>query len=275
MSFNEITNDKVKSTLIKVETLQKEYEVILQQYQESVQNYITLLESNKTNKFVALKGRTWWGTNKLNEGTVNNQEECENMCINSEKCSGATFNPVKRYCWTRSGENNITPGLDNDYALISKDKSILLNMKYLNDKLLVLNKKITDELTNINPEVEKEYKEKDKKKEELNNSYNRLLEQKIELEKQLDEYYSIEQEENNQYLYVNQQNMSFKMWICIAIIVVLIIIEKFVITSLPISITIWFIIFMFIIMMSYSLRSPVGFLIWFVLLVIIVIIKSK
>ena len=31
MNSNEIQNDKIKSTLIKVETLQKEYEVTLQQ----------------------------------------------------------------------------------------------------------------------------------------------------------------------------------------------------------------------------------------------------
>ena len=44
MNSNEIQNDKIKSTLIKVETLQKEYEVTLQQYQEAGKNYITALQ---------------------------------------------------------------------------------------------------------------------------------------------------------------------------------------------------------------------------------------
>ena len=183
--INEIQNDKIKSTLIKVETLQKEYEVTLQQYQESGKNYITSLQTNSsTNVFTALKGRTWWGTKGLSEGTVESQEECENMCANSSECSGATFNPVKRYCWTRSGEADISIGNDDTYALITQQKAALSVMKYLNDKLLDLNKQISEQLQNINPEVRKQYEEKNQKQQELNESYNKLLEQKIELDKQ-------------------------------------------------------------------------------------------
>ena len=69
MDSNEVQNDKVKASVINVETLQKEYDVTLQQYQEAVQNYISILE-NSSSKFEALKGRTWWGTDKLEEGTV-------------------------------------------------------------------------------------------------------------------------------------------------------------------------------------------------------------
>ena len=126
MNYNEIQNDKIKSSLIKVEALQKEYEVTLQQYQEAGKNYILSLQSNNKEpniiNFTALKGRTWWGTSGLSEGVVNNQEECENMCANNSNCSGATFNPVKRYCWTRTGDNGITAGLDTDYALITQQK---------------------------------------------------------------------------------------------------------------------------------------------------------
>ena len=49
MNSNEIQNDKIKSTLIKVETLQKEYEVTLQQYQEAGKNYITSLQTESSN----------------------------------------------------------------------------------------------------------------------------------------------------------------------------------------------------------------------------------
>ena len=49
MNSNEIQKDKIKSTLIKIESLQKEYEVTLQQYQEAGQNYITSIQTSKTN----------------------------------------------------------------------------------------------------------------------------------------------------------------------------------------------------------------------------------
>lgn len=274
--INEMQNDKIKSTLIKVETLQKEYEVTLQQYQESGKNYITSLQTNSsTNVFTALKGRTWWGTKGLSEGTVESQEECENMCANSSECSGATFNPVKRYCWTRSGEADISIGNDDTYALITQQKAALSVMKYLNDKLLDLNKQISEQLQNINPEVRKQYEEKNQKQQELNESYNKLLEQKIELDKQLQEYYSIDQEEGNQYMYVNQQNVSFRFWVLITCLILLITIKQiFGAGSPPISMTIWLLIIIVLIILTYSLSTPSGFLMWFILLVYIFLSKS-
>lgn len=279
MNSNEIQNDKIKSTMIKVETLQKEYEVTLQQYQEAGKNYITSLQNDyyntNTNNFTALQGRTWWGKSGLSEGQVNTQEECENMCANSDKCSGATFNSVRRYCWTRTGDNEITAGVDSDYALVTQQKAVLSVMKYLNERLLTLNKQITDELQNINPEVIQQYEEKNQKQQELNMSYNKLLEQKIELDKQLQEYYSINQEESNQSIYVTQKNVSFRFWVLITALVVLITLKIiFGSESPPISMTIWFLIIIVLIILTYSLSTPTGFLIWVVLLLAVIVIKS-
>jgi len=353
MNSNEIQNDKVKSILMKVETLQKEYEVTLQQYQEAGQNYITSLQNVSSNPcanyqnnsteisqacykkiwadqgctteigvsdwsnaqtldglvydsylwatmtddthrkgcygdstnyttntvpvnpntsvFTALKGRTWWGTGGLSEGTVNSQEECENMCANSPECSGATFNPVKRYCWTRTGDIGISAGMDTDYALITQQKAALSVMKMINERLLDINKQITTALQSINPEVREEYEQKNQKQRELNSSYNQLLEQKIEIDKQLQEYYSIDQEENNQSLYATQQNVSFRFWVLITCLVLLVTIKRMV--GLESPITIWLIIIIVLIILTFSLSRPSGFIMWFVLLVAIVLMK--
>lgn len=279
MNYNEIQNDKIKSTLIKVETLQKEYEVTLQQYQEAGKNYITSLQSktsnSNTNLFTSLKGRTWWGTSGLSEGTVASKEECENMCANSEKCSGATFNPVKRYCWTRTGDSDITIGKDDDYALITNQKAAVSVMKQLNQKLLDINQKITNELTNINPEVVQQYEEKNKKQQQLSVSYNQLLEQKIELDKQLQDYYSIQQEEDSQLMYVSQQNIYFRFWVLIMCLVVIIVIKRmFGLETASMSIIIWLMIIIVLIILTYSLRSPSGFIMWFIVIIAIFLMKT-
>lgn len=360
MNSNEIQNDKVKSILMKVETLQQEYEVTLQQYQEAGKNYITSLQNVSSNPcanyqndstgisqacyekiwtdqgctttqtvnansdwakeqtldglvydsylwatltddthrkgcygdssnyttntapvnpntavFTALKGRTWWGTGRLSEGTVNSQEECENMCANSPECSGATFNPVKRYCWTRTGDIGISAGMDTDYALITQQKAALYVMKTINERLLDINKKITTALQSINPEVIEEYEQKNQKQQELDSSYNKLLEQKIEIDKQLQEYYSISQEENNQSLYATQQNVSFRFWVLITCVVLLVTINRmFGSESPPLSLTIWLIIIIVLIILTFSLSRPSGFIMWFVLVVAIVLMKS-
>ena len=311
--MDEINNDKIKSAVIKVEALQKEYEVTLQQYQESGKNLINNLQSGNsnpcanyrrdstgisqecyekiwadqgctnldsvdansawpkaqtldtlvndsflwatltddthrkgcygdstnfttntepiypdTNLFTALKGRTWWGTSGLKEGTVSTQQECEDMCANTTQCSGATFNPVKRYCWARSGDSTITVGKSDDYALITSKKEILSTMKFLNQRLLDLNNEITNELRNINPEVQQQYNEKNLTQEQLNVSYDKLLEQNQSIKKDLEQHYSIEQEENNQTLFVNKEGLYYKLWIFLTFIVVFITIKQMV-----------------------------------------------
>ena len=277
MDYKEINNDKMKEALIKVETLQKEYEVTLQQYQEAVNNYINTLQTNTSNtdnqvKYTVLKGRTWWGLKGVSEGTVDTQEECETMCSNADKCSGATFNPVKRYCWTRTGEGEISTGSDTDYALIPKQKDSLRIMKVLNDRLLKINSEISKELTNVNPNIKEQLQENNIKKEQLNKSYTALLEQKMEMEKQLQAFYSIEQDNTNSNLYVNQENISMRVWILITCLIILFTLRKMYGTvNMTISTMIWAIIILII--LTFSLSTPSGFLLWCIFLVFMILIK--
>jgi hypothetical protein len=359
MDYKEIQNDKIQAAIIKVETLQKEYEVTLQQYQEAGQNYISALQNGSSNpcqtynsdstaisqacydkiwvdqgcttqppnadeswaksqtlnslvndsylwatmtdethrkgcygdttnyntspsptypnktEYTALKGRTWWGTAGITEGAASTQEECETMCANSENCSGATFNPVKKYCWSRSGDTSITTGEDDDYALIPKQKAALVVMKGLNEKLLNLNNQITSELTNINPEVEEQSQQKNTKQQELQTSYQTLLEQKLEMERQLQEYNSINEENENQSLYVTQQTVSMRVWVLITCLVLIVTMKQMVgIDDPPLSITIWLSILMILIILTYSLSYPAGFAMWFLLLLGMVLMKT-
>ena len=269
-------NDKIRASLINIEVLQKEYEVILKQYEEAVKNYIAILEDRRSKKrFTSFKGRTWWGTDSVNEGAANTKEECETMCANSNKCSGATFNPVKRYCWARTGDVSLTAGETDDYALIPKQKASLIVMQSLNDKLLSINEQISNEVKNINPEVEEQLKENINKHLELDKSYKSLLEQKQEMSKQLQEYNSLEQENNNQTLFVNQKSLSLRFWVLITAIILLITIRKmYGSDSPPLSITIWLIVLILLIILTYTLTSPAGFVMWFVLIMIIILMKS-
>jgi hypothetical protein len=306
--MDKITNDKIKSAVIKIKALQQEYEVTLQEYQESGENLINYLQNDNTNPcrnytkdstgisqkcyekiwadqgctnftsvdantdlvkaqtldklvndsflkatstdntsrstcygnttkfttntnpiypdtilFASLKGKNWWGTSGLKEGTVSTQQECEDMCSNIKQCSGATFNPVQRNCWARSGIAPITAGKDNEYALvISSKQEMLSTIRYLNQRLLDLNNQITNELRNINPELIKQYNAKASIQTQLNVSYDKLLQEKMALKQDLAENYSIEQEEYNQSLYVNKESMYFKLWILFTFIIVII-----------------------------------------------------
>ena len=271
----DLQNDKIEKALISVEALQKEYEITLTQYQEAVKNYINGLQTNNTtNTFAALPGRSWWGQNGLKEGTVDTQEECENMCATSENCSGATFNPSKRYCWTRSGEGVLSPGIDTNYALIPKQKSDLIIMQGLNDKLISLNEQITNELTIINPQVKQQDKNKNMKQQELSETYNKLLEQKLEMERQLEEYSSVEEDSMEQGLYASQENLSYRFWILLTILVIIITLRKMLGKSTSMSAIIWGFIIYVLVIFTFTLSYPAGFAIWMLVLMSIILMKT-
>ena len=274
MDYKEIQNDDIQASLIKVKTLQKEYEVILQQYQEAAKNYISYLQNSDSSNYTALQGRTWWGIEGINESSAETQAECENMCASDEKCSGATFNPVKKYCWTRTGDGSLSAGLDDDYALIPQQKSALIVMKGLNDQLLSINEQITNELKKSNPYIQQQSQEKNMQQQKLSESYQKLLEQKMEMEKQLQEYYSIEQDYDNQSLYVNQQTVSMRFWVLITCLILLVTFNKmYGSESPPIAITLWLLIIIVLIVLTYSLSSPAGFAMWFIVLLAAILMK--
>lgn len=268
--------DSIDSALLTIETLQKEYDVTLQQYQEAVNNYISLLETDTGKEYTALKGRTWWGTSALSEKKVDTQKDCENMCAASNQCSGATFNAVSRYCWTRSGNSSLTVGQDDDYALITKIKAALETMKYLNNKLLELNTQISDQIASVQPLVDADQKINSEQQNDLESNYENLLEQNIEVNKLLEEYYSIDEERKNQELFVNQESAIYKIWIIITGLVLIFTIRKLIGSENPsVSFIYWIIIIILLVVLSYGLSKPSGFFVWFIVIMFIILMKSN
>ena len=277
--MNDIQNDKTNEALIKLQALQKEYDVVLQQYEEAVKNYIASLQmetsSSDTTSFTALKGRTWWGTQGVAEGIADSQDQCEAMCAKSSVCTGATFNPVKRYCWARGGDGRLTPGQDDDYALIPQQRAAMTNMKGLNDKLISLNNEIMTIVQDQQPQVEAQKQEQNNQYVKLSESYQHLLEQKVAMEKQLQEYNSIEQDYENQNLYATQQNMAYSNWTIIAIAVVIITIKKmYGSSSVSVNMIFWVVMLVLLFRLSFNLGQPSGFLVWFILLMVIILMRT-
>jgi hypothetical protein len=159
------SSSKSDST-IKLDTLEKEFDIVMKMYEEAYKTYVSSLSDNiavkdDTNnttsssptKYITLKGRTYWGTSGLKEGSVNSIEECQTMCSEFGNCEGATYNSSKNYCWARSGEGTAEASEDpDDNALVPELKQNAIILKMLNDKLIDLNTKILDELKNVEKE---------------------------------------------------------------------------------------------------------------------------
>ena len=213
----------IQSYIIKLEALEKEYMVILKQYEENYSNYINNLKATKENNssdFVSLQGRTYWGEFGLKETALQTIEECESMCASDLKCTGATFNPAKRYCWTRGGNGNLTSGTSNDYAIIPKIRQDLIILKNLNQKLIFINTEINETLNQIYPIAQKDVVLKNQKQERLEKYYQLLLNEQIELEKTLQEYETITEQYDNNFINTVSQNTSLRLWSIISLIII-------------------------------------------------------
>lgn len=260
---------------IQLETLQKEYDVKLTEYQEAVNNYIALLESDEANQFTALKGRTWWGTGALDEKKVDSQADCENMCLETKECTGATFHEESRYCWTRKGKSQITSGRDDDYALVPQIVAALERMKYLNQQLIQLNAKMGEQVDLIHSSAV-DGDEISLKRTQLNTNYDQLMEQNVRLNAQLEEYNSMEEEQEKQTLYADQQNASFKIWTIVAGVLLLVALKGFYGAENSTSFFTFGITLMILaVTLSFALRSPSGFFAVFMLVVAIAGMKMS
>jgi hypothetical protein len=148
-------------------------------------------------------------------------------------------------------------------------------MKTLNEKLLNINDAISNEFKNIDPTVKQQMKLKQIKQTQLNKSYQHLLDQKIQMEKQLQEYYSIQQNYDNQTLFVNKHFTSMRFWILLTCILIIITLRRMYGSDIPpLFIVIWFFIIIILIVLTYTLNTAAGFVMWSIIIMIIFLIQT-
>lgn len=244
------------NSILKIKQLEKEYTIILNQYEEAYKNYVN---SKNDKNFVSLKGKTWWGKNPLKQNVVSSKDDCITMCASDSKCSGATYNESNRFCWTRMGESNLNNGKEVEYALITNTKSNIINLDLLNKKLLELNKEIIDEFNKI--DIENIDINQEQTKTELNDNYLKLLNEQEDIKGLIDSYNNIQSNLDNQELFVEQSNASLRIWVLITMVILLVTITQFIgIDYIPTSIIIKLIIVIVLIVLTFNLNSRGGFM---------------
>ena len=191
--------------------------------------------------YISLKGKAWWGINELKTENVETENECIALCDSDANCSGATFNPTKKMCWTRSGDSEITSGIiddseyGSDYALVTKLKYHMIQLKSLNEKLLTLNEKIIDKIKNRdkikNNKTDKKYENYENEKNENSDTtfkdyYKVLMNHRHKIEEELNDYKDVESQYENSALYVKQQHWMYNIYVLVSLILVFITIKK-------------------------------------------------
>ena len=273
-------NSTNQSDLMNIKTLEKEYSSVLKQYEEAYKNCNAKMNSINSSdtqiQFTAFPNNSFWGTNKLTEGSVASQSECETMCSSQgSACSGATYNSVKNYCWARSGNGTLAVSVNGsaDTALLPNIRACMITLKSLNDRMLSINRQLTTAISNSAPQVEQQKNENNKKSEDLHRYYAQLLAERLQMDKMIDANNTINSEYQNQSLLVNQANGSLRLWTVIACVLVIIVLNQLRGKQTSAASVFWLLIMIALIVLSFSVSDVSGFAVWACLVLIIILMK--
>ena len=203
--------------------LGQEYDALLTQYQQAYTNYADYMSSSGSSSsgYATLQGRTFWGTGGVSEGASNTVEECQGLCSSLSTCTGATFNPDKKYCWARTGEGDVIPGLDNNVAIVPKAKQYIDVLYTINSQLISLNKKMMDLTGASVPTLTNERDTRTNVNEKLMINYQHLMDEQTRVEMLIREYESLEDINKYSSISVNQK---YSVYISFALFFIVIII---------------------------------------------------
>jgi hypothetical protein len=271
-----INGNKIDSTMLKLKTLEKEYEMTMKKYEETYKTYINSLNSTDSThiQYKYISGSTYWGTAGLEEKPLITQEECGALCSSNPQCSGATFNPDKRYCWTRQGDGEVTVGQDSDVAIVQQSRTILSQLQFLNKKLVDLNDQIKSTLNDLYTPALEEMKEKDAKTAELNTLSANLEKERLNLLSMMNEYNTVDESYKQTNIFALQKNVQFRYWLLLASLVLLITLKKMVNPkAASLNFLFWILLFIILLIFSYTLTTPQGYMMWLIVVLIMVLVK--
>lgn len=263
----------LKNEVLSIKALETQFGVVYKQYQESLDNYNNALKKwmNGQKNYMQLKSMGWRGGATTATHTVNDVNECVATC-SSEPCPYAVYSSEDKSC-TILGQNFIPDkGKDSQTGIIPDILFYALTLDHYNMILIQLSEQIMNEYENIKPKYEDQVVEKNQKKEILKGTWNHLVSQRDKIQELIEQHNSLDASNKEQTLFVNQQNGTFKVWLFLAIILILIFLKQFAdIDMSTTSIIIAVAVIMFI-GLSFNLSTSVGFFIWLMALLLVIML---
>lgn len=262
------------NSIIKLKDLEAEYTTTLQQYNEAYNSYLSDVKNANTN-FTTIEGKSYWGERALDNVVTDDPSKCESMCATTPNCTGATFNPVKKFCWMRSGTSDITPGNPNESAIVPLLLEELNTVKGLHEKLMNLQKQMLDEIEKIKPQTSEMNKEYEDKKEYIRQQFYEISEEQKHLDENMAHLLTYGEKYDRSYSNAEKQNAWLKLWVIIVCVLIIIIIIIQTHESTPnFELIFWFIFIILFVLLSSSLSQPGGFFIWFAFIAFVFLFRS-
>ena len=244
-NINNENQNNTGSVILNLEKISKEYNNVLTQYNQARSNYINYLntksdsqdasgnsqdasgnsqDASGNDQYVVLKN-TFYGQNTLvNPTQTNNIASCKSKCSANSSCTGANFVNGSTCLLMKDVNGELSPKQESS-AIVPPEVYYLNTLKQLNQQLMDLNAKLTQQINKGEPIYEKQVEERQKQSIVLDKNYNSLVAERDKIEAQLKEFDNINEAQTNSTLIVDKNYAIYKYLIFAFIIIVLIIIS--------------------------------------------------
>lgn len=263
-----------QDSVLKLETLQAEYDDIMRDYEQAQANYISALK-NSQRKLSSVKERRYISNNKLWTGVFSTVNQCKTKCKNDKNCTGATYNSSSEFCETYGGEGEILTGNTNNYAIIMGITQALLILQQFNTKLIDKSSEIDKELQKSIPHVNNTIDSKNNQKDILQKRMNSLQKERNDINDAIAEFETLDQENTDREIVVNQRNSSYIVVFLFTVLLVTLTLKQMLfpdIDSNLIRFIFWFVLLSIFMINVFQMNTIQGFFIVFLLVLIIVLI---
>jgi len=166
---------------------------------------------------VSIKGQAFNGTGSAGQSSATTLQDCIASCASSNTCTGATF--ISNKCQLRIGDSPIVPSTQDSYAIIPKEKQLLLNMEDINQQLLDVNEELVNKIKVSEPVYDKINADTTSKNQELIKNYESLLEERRNITKILNEYETLDNTENEAEIKISQNYNSYILLFILAFVI--------------------------------------------------------
>jgi len=215
------------SDLMKIELLDKEFTLLLDQYQQ-VSRTLFSVSNSQTNKYDIEQGREIVGGNVISYETTPTIDSCQALCSSNSMCSGANYDSKTDTCIITSGNIDLdaTNNKDN-YGIVTQKKNLLIQLQSINENLSnVLNRSILL-VKNMHPNSQIQTRQVSVETEKLILKNNLLQQNKIETQRLIDENNNLNNILNTSTIMVDQSNLSYFFWTIGVIIMIILAIKLF------------------------------------------------
>ena len=178
----------------------------------------------KKKEMVTIKNATFWGTGPIAQNNSATLQECSASCAMTDGCTGATFNATdsaQPMCWLRSGDTDITGGKDSDYAIVPKGKQMLMIVQKINLRLSEINQQIQKITKNGQETYDSQTPERKTNMAELARQYIQLNEEREKINKSINDYQTLDQQQIQGDLTANKNYYSFVLLLILAIVIII------------------------------------------------------